>query len=139
VPLGCACPYSKPSRCSKLRQSASDASLSSVLQRSMVDRDRPTPRQSSSLQRAPDFAAHAIRIARDASELVSRYTTPPTTHIRGALGARRLRDAASQLAVEFQSWGTKSTTSDDRIAAIRRLSNLQRILDGALMKPAGKE
>ena len=94
-----------------------------------VDREAPTPRASSSLQRAPDFAKLALSAAQAASDLIGRFTSVAGTNIKGAVEARRIRDDASKLAIEFQSWGTRSTTSEERMAKIRELHYVQRRID----------
>lgn len=89
----------------------------------MSRREPHTPRQSDTLQRAPDFKKMAMRVADRASKLVDIYDRQGLKH--SAITCRAIRDEASLLALEFQSWGARQTTSAERQEFARRLLKLQ--------------
>jgi hypothetical protein len=95
------------------------------------DRDVITPKQSGTLQRGPGFAADAKDIAKRMSDLVDRFTSVAKTDIRAAILCRRLRDEASMLALEFESWQFQPSTTEQRVAAMRHLADLKERSDRA--------
>lgn len=95
----------------------------------MVDRgsrERPTGKESGSLGRWAVFQGWAMQLARELEAEVQKHTSVGSTNIRAAIMARRLRDQASLMALEFQGWSSVPTTSEERHAALARWDALQK-------------
>ncbi len=90
----------------------------------MSDRERPTGKESGTLGRWAVFEGWAKDMARQLELEVQRHTSVETTNIRSAITARRLRDACSLMAIEFESWTKVPTTSQDRTEALARWDDL---------------
>jgi hypothetical protein len=95
-----------------------------VTRRRSRDGGPPTPRESGTLQRGPIYSEQAKALARWFAERVEPYEEAGAK--RCAIECRALRDGASLLALEFDSWSTVPTTSEQRVAAITAWEELKK-------------